>query len=85
MPPADHRGPVDNRRSASRGSLRVFAMPISRPKRRPLRRPGAALVAAGALALMLTGCVGAPGATPTPTPTEAAPIFASDEEALAAA
>ena len=60
-------------------------MPTDRPKRRPLRRRGAALAAAGALALMLTGCVGAPGAAPTPTPTEAAPIFASDEEALAAA
>ncbi|GAA1759186.1 hypothetical protein [Agromyces humatus] len=60
-------------------------MPTSRPKRRTPRRLGAALAAAGALALMLTGCVGAPTPTPTPTPTEAAPIFASDEEALAAA
>ena len=60
-------------------------MPISRPKRRAPRRLGAALAAAGALALVLTGCVGSPAPTPSPTPTEAAPIFASDEEALAAA
>ena len=78
---------MDNRRTGSHGSLRVFAMPISRPKRRAPRRLGAALPAAGALALVLTGCVGATEAnpTPTPTPTAAAPIFASDEEALAAA
>ena len=65
-------------------------MPISRLKRRASRSLGAALAALGALALMLTGCVGATEATPTPTstqvaPTESAPIFASDEEALAAA
>ena len=60
-------------------------MPISRLKRRAPRRLGAALAAFGALALVLTGCVGSPAPTQSPTPTEAAPIFASDEEALAAA
>ncbi len=60
-------------------------MPISRLKRRAPRRLGAALAAVGALALVLTGCVGSPAPTQSPTPTEAAPIFASDEEALAAA
>ena len=60
-------------------------MPISRLKRRPLRRLGAALAAVGALGLVLTGCVGSPAPTPSPTSTEAAPIFASDEAALAAA
>ncbi|WP_344296702.1 hypothetical protein [Agromyces neolithicus] len=60
-------------------------MPISPPKRRAPRRLGAALAAAGTLALVLTGCVGTPEPTSTPTPTEEAPIFASDEEALAAA
>ncbi len=85
MPVVVASAPVDNAKPLPRGSLRVFAMPTSRLKRRPSRRLGAALAAAGALALVLTGCVG--GATPTssPTPTEAAPIFASDEEALAAA
>ena len=85
MLPTDHRGPVDNRTSASGGSLRVFAMPTSRLTRRAPRRIGAALAAIGALALVLTGCVGSPTPTQSPTPTEAAPIFASDEEALAAA
>ena len=60
-------------------------MPISRLKHRPLRRRGAALAAVGALGFVLTGCVGSPSPTQTPTPTEAAPVFASDEEALAAA
>jgi hypothetical protein len=38
------------------------------------------------MALALSGCVGAPAPTPTPTASASAePIFASDEEALAAA
>jgi hypothetical protein len=46
---------------------------------------GAALVL-GAVAVILTGCTpSTPPPTSTPTPTESAPIFASDEEALAAA
>ncbi|NUT58868.1 MAG: hypothetical protein HOQ00_08525 [Agromyces sp.] len=56
------------------------------PRRRRAVRRGAAVVVATGLALALAGCVGAPA--PTPTPTSAAtpePIFASDEEALAAA
>ena len=60
-------------------------MPISRRKPRAPRRLGSALAAAGALALVLTGCVGSPAPSPSPTPSEAAPVFASDEEALAAA
>ncbi|WP_306894706.1 hypothetical protein [Agromyces albus] len=45
------------------------------------------LAAAGAIALALSGCTGAPGPTPTPSASTdtAEPIFASDEEALAAA
>lgn len=61
-------------------------MPIRRPRRAARRRVGAVGTVAVALGLLLTGCVGAPA--PMPTPTEestAAPIFASDEEALAAA
>lgn len=61
-------------------------MPIRRP-RRVARGRVAAIAAVGAtLGVLLTGCVGAPA--PAPTPTEestVAPIFASDEEALAAA
>ncbi|MGW4929763.1 hypothetical protein ACWEOH_11450 [Agromyces sp. NPDC004153] len=59
-------------------------MPI--PRRRRAVRRAASVVAATGLALVLAGCVGGP--TPTPTPTTAktpTPIFASDEEALAAA
>lgn len=60
-------------------------MPIPR-RRRVAGRRGAAAVSATGLALLLAGCVGAPAATPTQsaeaTPT---PIFASDDEALAAA
>src|SRR5215207_3793459 len=46
-----------------------------------------ALAAGGVLALVLVGCMGAPSPAPSPEPTETAavPIFASDEEALAAA
>ena len=36
-------------------------------------------------ALVLSGCASAPAPIPSGTPTEAAPLFASDEEALAAA
>ncbi len=49
---------------------------------------GGAAAAALAVALLLGSCTGAPGpsASPSPSPTEdAAPIFESDEEALAAA
>ena len=56
------------------------------PRRRRAVRRGAAVVVVTGLALALAGCVGAPA--PTPTPTSAGtpePIFASDEEALAAA
>ncbi|MFE6965539.1 hypothetical protein ACFVAJ_10510 [Agromyces sp. NPDC057679] len=46
----------------------------------------AALAAAGALALVLSACAPEAEPSPEPTPTAgAAPIFASDEEALAAA
>lgn len=54
--------------------------------RRSRPRVGAALAAAGALALLLSGCVGnAPTPSPSPSSDAAEPIFASDEEALAAA
>lgn len=51
------------------------------------RAAGAGGAAAFALALLLGGCAGAPTPSPsgTPSASEAAPIFASDEEALAAA
>src|SRR5688572_12399756 len=51
------------------------------------RRHVGALAAAGVLAVVLGGCGGAPAATPSATPSasSAEPIFASDEEALAAA
>ncbi|MFF2275716.1 hypothetical protein [Agromyces sp. NPDC058126] len=46
----------------------------------------AALAAAGALALVLSACAPEADPSPAPTPTASgAPIFASDEEALAAA
>lgn len=62
----------------------------SRPRRSVTNRAGAGVVAAASVALLLGGCVGVPGATPTPTAARSAspspePIFASDEEALAAA
>ncbi|MGW9183903.1 hypothetical protein [Agromyces sp. NPDC055661] len=60
-------------------------MPIP-TRRRTVRRGAVAAAAATGLALVLAGCVGAPAATPTPSPADtSAPIFASDEEALAAA
>lgn len=62
----------------------------SRPRRSALIRAGAAAVVAASVALLLGGCVGVPGATAAPTAAPSAspspePIFASDEEALAAA
>ena len=60
-------------------------MPIPRRRRPAPRRIDVVTGAAAVLALALSGCVGAPPA-PTPSPsTPAEPIFASDEEALAAA
>jgi hypothetical protein len=60
-------------------------MPFARFPSARARRRGAAVAAAGLLALALAGCTGAPTPTPSPTETSAEPIFASDEEALAAA
>lgn len=59
-------------------------MPISRPLCRAPRL-GAALAAAGLLAVAFTGCTPGAALISTPTPTVASPVFASDEEALAAA
>ncbi|MEV1131784.1 hypothetical protein [Agromyces sp. NPDC049794] len=56
------------------------------PSPRFRRRRGLALAVAGVIALVLSGCVGAPAGTPSPSPSPSAePVFASDEEALAAA
>lgn len=61
-------------------------MPTCRPRRSVPRRLAGAVATAGVLALALSGCVGAPAPSPTPsTPSSPEPIFASDEEALAAA
>ncbi|MBM7829405.1 hypothetical protein JOE59_000110 [Agromyces cerinus] len=61
-------------------------MSLSRPTQRSRRSAGAALAAAGAVALLLSGCAGGvPTASPSPSADAAEPIFASDEEALAAA
>src|SRR5215213_7696215 len=62
-------------------------MPIAPVASARGRRRLGALAAGGVLALVLAGCTGAPLPTSTPSPTETAaqPIFASDEEALAAA
>lgn len=61
-------------------------MPKARHDRSVTRRIGAAAAVAGVMALALSGCVGAPAPTPTPTASASAePVFASDEEALAAA
>ncbi|MGH3705479.1 MAG: hypothetical protein ACRDT9_12675 [Agromyces sp.] len=47
---------------------------------------GVALAVAGVVALLLSGCAGAaPAPSPSPSADAADPIFASDEEALAAA
>ena len=76
---------MDNARSRFDGSFRLDAMPIPRRRRPAPRRNYVVTGAAAVLALALSGCVGAPPA-PTPTPSAPAePIFASDEEALAAA
>jgi hypothetical protein len=62
-------------------------MPTALPTGPHARRSVAALAAAGVLAVVLVGCTGTPAPSPTPAPSTsaAAPIFASDEEALAAA
>ncbi|MDQ0893417.1 hypothetical protein [Agromyces ramosus] len=62
-------------------------MPTALPTGPRARRAAAALAAAGVLALVLVGCGGTPAPTPSPEPSASAaePIFASDEEALAAA
>jgi len=63
-------------------SPRLIAMPIRRPR---ATRRGAALAAMG-IALVLAGCAGTAAPTVTASPEETpAPIFATDEEALAAA
>lgn len=60
-------------------------MPDARP-RRLTPRVSAMLGSAGVLALVMSGCSGAPAPVPgPPASASAAPIFASDEEALAAA
>ncbi|MGW9629121.1 hypothetical protein ACWGST_00285 [Agromyces sp. NPDC055520] len=64
---------------------------MSLPRLAPRRqrdRLGIALAAAGAIALLMSGCTGAdpaPSPSPSPSADAAGPIFASDEEALAAA
>jgi hypothetical protein len=56
------------------------------PSPRSRSRRGLALAAACVMALVLSGCVGAPAGTESPSPSEStSPVFASDEEALAAA
>lgn len=62
-------------------------MPRSRPAWSARRTGVISMAAAGVIALTMSGCTGAPEPTPTPSAaTDAAePIFASDEEALAAA
>lgn len=60
-------------------------MPDARP-RRLTPRVSAMLGSAGVLGLVLSGCSGAPAPVPSPPASaSAAPIFASDQEALAAA
>ena len=61
-------------------------MPESPALLRVRLRAGAMAALAAVTLLAVSGCTGAPGATPAPTSSAAAnPIFATDEEALAAA
>ncbi|MFC9561036.1 hypothetical protein [Agromyces sp. NPDC056965] len=61
-------------------------MSLSRSTRWPRPSARAALAAAGAVAVLLSGCARAvPAPSPSPSADAADPIFASDEEALAAA
>jgi len=61
-------------------------VPESRSHRRATRRIASVAAGAGIAALLLSGCVGVPATTVTPSASETIePIFASDEEALAAA
>jgi hypothetical protein len=77
---------VDNGSAPRRCSPRLGTMPEPHHDRAVTRRIGAAVAVAGVMALALSGCVGAPAPTPTPSASASAkPIFASDEEALAAA
>jgi hypothetical protein len=50
-----------------------------------LRLPGRTLAVACACSLLLAGCAASPTPQPTTNPPTVAPVFASDEEALAAA
>ena len=69
-----------------RSSLRLDAMPIPRRRRSAPRRLGVVSGTVAVLTLSLSGCIGAPAPAPTPSSsTSAEPVFASDEEALAAA
>lgn len=70
----------------------VIGMPFTHPPRPPRgrtaagARAGAGLAIALAATLLLGGCTDSPAPSPSPAPSQsAAPIFASDEEALAAA
>lgn len=70
----------------------VIGMPLTHPPRPPLgraaagARAGAGVAIALAATLLLGGCTDSPAPSPSPAPSQsAAPIFASDEEALAAA
>jgi hypothetical protein len=60
---------------------------MSKPTSRPRAAIATSLALAGALLVALTGCAGAPASVPTgsSSPGAAAPLFASDAEALAAA
>jgi hypothetical protein len=60
---------------------------MSKPTSRPRAAIATSLALAGALLVTLTGCAGAPAsvATGLSSPGAAAPLFASDAEALAAA
>ncbi|TQL47771.1 hypothetical protein FB562_0841 [Homoserinimonas aerilata] len=65
---------VENFRGTSQLSATVERMPLRRT----------AVIAAITCTLALTACT-TPAPTPKPSPTSSAPVFASDEEALAAA